>query len=115
MRDILTVTFYLCQNRRRRLQRDQQPAETNKLAFFTVKKKKKNSQIDQCAILSNCHVAISAGGFSEVPKKWLWRSGTRVCGVAFSELFCGEKDYSYLLERAPFSNPPPQQIRVGVN
>lgn len=41
MRDILTVTFYLCQNRRRRLQRDQQPAETNKLAFFTVKKKKK--------------------------------------------------------------------------
>lgn len=69
----------------------------------------KSSQIDQHAILSNCHVTISAGGLSEVPKKWLCRPGTRVCGVAFSGLFCGEKDYSYLLERVQFSNPPPQQ------
>lgn len=65
--------------------------------------------MDQCAILSNCHVAISAAGLSKVPKKWLCRFGTQVSGVAFSRLFCGEKDYSYLLERVQFSNPPPQQ------
>lgn len=78
-------------------------------SFLYCKKKKKSSQMDQRAILSNCHVTLSAGGLSKVPKKWLCRSGTQVSGVAFSGLFCREKDYSYLLERVQFSNPPPQQ------
>lgn len=95
---------------RRRFQRDKQDVEANKIAFFTVKKKKKAFlNGSTCYIKQLPYVAISASGLSKVPKKWLRRFGTQVSGVAFSGLFCGEKDYSYLLERVPFSNPPPQQ------
>lgn len=43
--------------------------------------------MDRCAILSNCHVAVSAGGLSKGPKEWLCLSGTQVSGVTFNRSF----------------------------
>lgn len=70
--------------------------------------------MDQCAILSNCQVAIATGGLSKVPKKWLCRSGTQVSGVAFNGSFVGRKitpicwrEYSSLILH--------DRIRIGVN
>lgn len=85
--------------------------------FFTVKQKKKGflngsmCYIKQllCGNFSRWIIKTARTRTHTHTHKWLGRSGTQVSGIAFSRLLCGQKDYSYLLERVQFPNPSPQQ------
>ena len=70
--------------------------------------------MDQCAILSNWHVAASAGGLSKGPKKCLCLSGTQVSGVTFNRSFV-ERRITHICWREYNSLILHDRIHIGVN
>lgn len=115
---IFSLSLCLHQNMRRNLYRDKQDKRRQQSSIILYCKIEKKGFLNG----SMCYIKqLLCGNFSRWiiktarsrththTHKWLGRSGTQVSGIAFSRLLCGQKDYSYLLERVQFPNPSPQQ------